>query len=235
VSFSPNGQWVVTASWDHTARVWDARTGRPISPPLQHQESLTSARFNRDGNRVVTASYDKTARVWDAKTGRPLSSPLQHQDTVYSPSFSQDGTRVLTASADHTARVWDIAPETASPDWLPDVLEAASFQSLDDSGGLRPFWTEKYFQIRRERLASTSNDPWDVFGRWLFSDPTTRTISPWSPVTIPEYTQRLIVEGTPEALDQAQALSYGHPNVEAQIAAKRASLPPSTPPPSTAD
>ena len=30
VQFSPDGQWVVTASHDFTARVWDARTSEPL-------------------------------------------------------------------------------------------------------------------------------------------------------------------------------------------------------------
>jgi len=36
-AFSPDGTRVVTASWDNTARVWDARTGKPLTEPLAHQ------------------------------------------------------------------------------------------------------------------------------------------------------------------------------------------------------
>jgi WD40 repeat protein len=56
---------VVTASWDKTARVWDAVTGKPLTSPLEHQDQVVSAAFSPDGTRVVTASWDKTARVWD--------------------------------------------------------------------------------------------------------------------------------------------------------------------------
>jgi hypothetical protein len=64
--FSPDGQRVVTASYDNTARLWDAATGKPIGEPMKHESSVMSAQFSPDGQRVVTASEDKTARLWDA-------------------------------------------------------------------------------------------------------------------------------------------------------------------------
>ena len=37
-AFSPDGRFVVTASWDRTARVWEAATGKAIGEPLRHEE-----------------------------------------------------------------------------------------------------------------------------------------------------------------------------------------------------
>ena len=70
---------MVTASADNTARVWDARSGQPLTEPLQHEGSVHSASFSPDGTRVVTASSDNTARVWDARSGQPLTEPLKHE------------------------------------------------------------------------------------------------------------------------------------------------------------
>jgi WD40 repeat protein len=63
--FSPDGQRVVTASDDGTARVWDAPTGQPLSEPLRHGKPVKSAEFSEDGQQVVTISGDKITRVWD--------------------------------------------------------------------------------------------------------------------------------------------------------------------------
>ena len=69
-AFSPDGKWVVTASGDQTARVWEAASGKEVGQPLRHEDVVTSAAFSPDGKWVVTASWDKTARVWEAASGK---------------------------------------------------------------------------------------------------------------------------------------------------------------------
>ena len=73
---------MVTASWDGTARVWEAATGKAIGEPLRHEEAVNSAAFSPDGRFVVTASSDGTARVWEAATGKAIGEPLRHEEAV---------------------------------------------------------------------------------------------------------------------------------------------------------
>ncbi len=108
-SFSPDGRWVVTASADGTARVWDASHGRPVGEFLRHEAGVNAASFSPDGRWVVTASADGTARVWEASRGRPVGGPLRHNGAVWAVSFSPDGRWVVTGSEDMTARLWDAA------------------------------------------------------------------------------------------------------------------------------
>jgi WD40 repeat protein len=56
---------VVTDSFDQTARVWDAQSGLPVTPPMQHRSRVCQAAFSPDGRRVITANWNQTARIWD--------------------------------------------------------------------------------------------------------------------------------------------------------------------------
>jgi tetratricopeptide (TPR) repeat protein len=107
-SFSQDGRWVVTASADGTARVWEAASGKHMGKPLLHQDEVIGAVFSPDGRWVVTNSRDKTARAWETTSGNPVGKPMQHRSEVSSASFSPDGRWVVTASAG-TARVWEAA------------------------------------------------------------------------------------------------------------------------------
>jgi WD40 repeat protein/tRNA A-37 threonylcarbamoyl transferase component Bud32 len=111
-NFSPDGNKVITASDDGTARVWDGRTGEPVTPPLRHEDVVRCAVFSPDGRSVLTASHDATARLWDSETGKALVEPMKHGARVRRAYFSPDGRRVATASQDGLGRVWDASTGT---------------------------------------------------------------------------------------------------------------------------
>ena len=110
-SFSPNGEYIVTASDDKEAHVWNLATEKQLVSLRGHRSIVSSAVFSSDGGLIVTSSWDHTARIWDAASGKPILL-LQHSGLVNEAEFSGDGSRVLTASWDRTARVWDTATGT---------------------------------------------------------------------------------------------------------------------------
>jgi len=205
--FSPDGKRVVTASDDHTARVWDAQTGRPLTEPLKHTGEVHSAQFSPDGKRIVTASGDHTARVWDAQTGQPLTEPLKHADDVYSAQFSLDGKRVVTASADNTAWVWNVSPSSAGyPAWLLDLATAVCGEALSSRGVLE-YTNRPLDQARRTLNEQRGDDDWFALGRWLLAEPSARTISPFSKITLAEWIEHRFNDATLSSLAKVEKLA----------------------------
>jgi WD40 repeat protein len=105
-ALSPDGRFVVTASADRTARVWEAETGEEAVVFRGHAGRVRSAAFSPDGRLVVTAGEDGTARVWEAETGEEAVVFRRHVGRVNSAAFSSDGRLVVTSGHDRTARVW---------------------------------------------------------------------------------------------------------------------------------
>jgi hypothetical protein len=128
-AFSPDGKWVVTASQDQTARVWEALTGKGSVELRGHTDRVMSAAFSRDGKLVVTMSDDGTARVWEVATGRSVAELRGHSDVLTTIALNLDGTQVVTASQDQTARVWEVATSKILADLRghSDAVMSAAF------------------------------------------------------------------------------------------------------------
>jgi WD40 repeat protein len=109
----------LTGSWDKTARLWDAATGKELRAFQGHEAFVESVAFSPDGARVLTGSgpneglraksKNNTARLWDAATGKEIRAFKGHEHWVTSVAFSPDGGRALTGSKDGTVRLWDAA------------------------------------------------------------------------------------------------------------------------------
>jgi WD40 repeat protein len=127
-TFSPNGDRVLTASVDSTARVWGAGSGKELQVLRGHENIVWSAQFSPDGKTVATASGDKTGRLWDARIGKPLGEAMKHEGEVGSGAYSPDGTQVVTASDDKTARFWGLQ---RSPQL--DLLECSGEQRISQA------------------------------------------------------------------------------------------------------
>ena len=108
-SFNRAGTLLVTGSEDHTAAIWQVKTGRRLHVFADHQGAVTDAVFGPGGRLVVTTSSDGATRVRDTKTGVRVALILGHANAVNSATFSADGKFLITASADGTARVWEAA------------------------------------------------------------------------------------------------------------------------------
>ncbi|HEY4424404.1 MAG TPA: hypothetical protein VGN10_09370 [Pyrinomonadaceae bacterium] len=101
VAFSPDGRFVVTASADGTARVWDAATGVSRGELRGHSGTVNSASFSPDGKFIVTAGNDATVRLWDAgrfEQVRQIGGT--YPKPVSSAEYSPDGRFIVAASGE---------------------------------------------------------------------------------------------------------------------------------------
>ena len=110
-ALSPDGRLVATGSWDTSAKIWDAESGRAIRK-LEggHTKFVNAVEFSPDGSELLTASDDGTARLWDVETGKPTDIVFRgHTSRVTAATFShrrsasahgqrrQDGPRLGTS------------------------------------------------------------------------------------------------------------------------------------------
>jgi WD40 repeat protein/serine/threonine protein kinase len=132
ISFSPEGDRLVTMCYDKTAQVWDLGSRAPLAHPLRQEIGLQSARFTPDGRRIVTTGGTRV-RIWDADTMElipPVLSDSQWRDPAF---ISPDGHLFATFSGNE-ARLWNFA--TVEPAPIP-VRAIPSFKPTATSSNHR--------------------------------------------------------------------------------------------------
>jgi WD40 repeat protein/serine/threonine protein kinase len=108
-SFSPDGRFALSGSFDNTLRLWDIETGKCLRTIEGHTDFIPCVSFSSDGRYALSGSSDKTLRLWDIDTGKNLRTFKGCTSSVNSVSFSQDGRFALSGSYNGTLRLWQVA------------------------------------------------------------------------------------------------------------------------------
>ncbi len=106
---------MLTASADHTARLWDVATGMPIGLPLPHQGVVWFAAFSPDGQIVLSTSLSGEARLWDAGREACCMNSRACGARYSQGVFSRDSKTLVTAGDDRQASRLERGRRPAAP------------------------------------------------------------------------------------------------------------------------
>ncbi|MBF6614759.1 MAG: TIR domain-containing protein, partial [Chloroflexi bacterium] len=104
---SSDGRFIVSASDDHTLKVWDTASGAERLTLSGHTDKVNGCAVSGDGRVIVSASFDGTLKVWDTISGAERLTLTGHTGRVFDCAMSGDGRMIVSASADKTLKVWD--------------------------------------------------------------------------------------------------------------------------------
>jgi WD40 repeat protein len=117
VAFSKDGKYLVTASFDHTVKLWDALTGKEIRTfggPAGHQRQVLAVAFSPDGFSIASGGNapDNSVKIWDVPSSSPLRTLVNNAGInaiALSPEIPKEGVKLATGGIDGVVQIWNAA------------------------------------------------------------------------------------------------------------------------------
>ncbi|MDJ0599047.1 MAG: WD40 repeat domain-containing protein [Crocosphaera sp.] len=116
-SFTPDGKFLASASWDKTIEIWDVENDRLVDTLTAHQDAVNSVKISPDGKLLASASADKTIKIWliswDSTKQEFIceewkKDTLNHDDWVWDVCFSCNSRILASAGGDRLIKLWQL-------------------------------------------------------------------------------------------------------------------------------
>ncbi|MCE5189601.1 MAG: protein kinase [Eubacteriales bacterium] len=107
VAVDSDGKTFLTASWDHTLRVFQT-DGACRAVLIGHTSNVSAAALSTDGTIALSGSWDHSVRIWHADTGQCIRVLTHHADSVSSVALSPRGDMGASGGWDGTIALFDL-------------------------------------------------------------------------------------------------------------------------------
>lgn len=104
VDISRDGELLVTASWDHTIKLWQ-QNGKLLKTISDHENRVNKVKFSHNSQLIASASIDQTIKLWNIE-GKLLRT-LRTHEPVYDVTFSPDD-QTLIAGTGQNIQIWTV-------------------------------------------------------------------------------------------------------------------------------
>ena len=108
MAVTPDGQSVLSGSYDKTLKLWNLATGKLLRTFKGHSDSVNAVAVTPNGLRAVSGSSDHTLKLWDLATGELLRTFAGHSHGVLAIAITPGGQRVVSGGRDNTIKRWSL-------------------------------------------------------------------------------------------------------------------------------
>ncbi len=157
LTFSPDGRTLAVGSQE--IGLWDAATGRNLTPRQGHRAAVISVRVLADGKETVSVDLDGGVRRWDAR-GNEIARN-EFPGVVSSSAVSPDGTRVILGDGGGSAQVRELQTDRkllTLDTCRPNVRTSVSSAGFSPDGKRIATWSNLF----RMWNAETGEMLWEI-------------------------------------------------------------------------
>jgi WD40 repeat protein len=174
LSWRSDGKYLLTSSYDNTAKIWQVGTGQVVRTVAAGSSDLNIATFSPDGKSFAVGGDDKLVRVFDSESGKLLRTLKGHNEIVEALAYAPNGKMLASGDDEGGLRIWNVNGESikvlksgqSTIRQLGFSPNSASLATVGDNSvrlWAAPAWTAKVITSKDDRQVFSF--AWDASGK----------------------------------------------------------------------